>query len=109
MLPNAKHTPLYRLFNFSKNRQKAVEIASSYKKIFEGDYAKNVLADLAEYCHVWTVDNIDLSNAYKTAFNEGKRSVFLHIAAMLNLNNKDFNEFFEESAKRLQARDNNIS
>ena len=109
MQRNVRYAPLYRLFSFSKNKQKAVEIASAYKNLFEGDYAKNVLADLAEYCHVWTVDNIDLSNAYKTAFNEGQRSVFLHIAAMLNLNNKDFNEFFEESAKRLQARDNNIS
>jgi len=105
MLPNARHAPLYRLFNFSKNRQKAVEIASSYKSIFDGDYGKNVLADLAEYCHIWKVDNTELSNAYKTAYNEGMRSVFLYISAMLNLNNNDFNKFFEECAKRLQARD----
>jgi len=98
-----KFENLYRLLGFSGNPTQAVKIAQYYHDVFDGEAGKHVLADLADRCKVWVVDDTNLMDTQRTAFNEGQRSVFLHIAAMRGLNNKDYIEFIDEVRKILNG------
>ncbi len=62
---------------------KSIKLA--YKKCFETDPGKKVLDDLKRRCFVrrstFTGDALD------TIFNEGTRSMLLHIESMMNMDN----------------------
>lgn len=79
-----------------------------YRRLFAGDAAKMVLADLAEFCNVHrptarvspqggTVDPIAMAIA------EGRREVFLRIQAMLNLTNEEVAEFERTMRDRMRS------
>lgn len=55
-----------------------------YRAAFGGEPGRRVLADLARFCHA--ADQLHCpGDAYETAFRDGKRRVFLRIAAILNM------------------------
>lgn len=53
-----------------------------------------ILADLARYCRVGQTSFV-VGDSHQTAFNEGARDVFLHIAECAGLDPKDFPELLE--------------
>ena len=53
----------------------------AYLAAFSGEQAKAVLTDLAEYCGVGR--DLFSVNARESAYFEGRRSVYLHIASIL--------------------------
>lgn len=66
-------------------------VAGAYYTLFgpESAEGRQVIADLAAFCNV-TETSFLLGAADATAFNEGKRAVFLHIAEMAGLTPVDF-------------------
>lgn len=64
-----------------KDRMKKVEaLKRAYEKVFEGDAGKLVLEDLERYCFIKTTTFT--GDGEGTIFNEGRRSVLLHIETM---------------------------
>jgi hypothetical protein len=88
-------------------------LALSYRAIFEregllGEHAKIVLADLATYCrHLSTpVEDVDPSgriDPLAVAREEGKRSVYIHVAAMLTLSDAEVVEAFRVNQAAIAA------
>jgi hypothetical protein len=66
-----------------KQEKELRKLQSAYKDIFEGTAGKLVLKDLKNLCHVNRTTYV--SNSDDTVFNEGQRSVFLHIITMANI------------------------
>jgi len=60
---------------------KAIKLA--YKKCFESDYGKRVLADLRRRCYAHR--STFTGDVNETIFNEGTRSMLLHIESMMNM------------------------
>ncbi len=56
---------------------KAEKIAAAYRDLFQAKSARLVLADLGALAH--EVETSFDPDPYRTAFNEGQRSVLLHI------------------------------
>lgn len=84
---------LWRLWG----RRRAPQLAADYREVFQPDtpYGKRVLADLAEYCHAG-VSSFTPGDSHGTAFAEGRRDVFNHIAATLGLTPADFPALLNE-------------
>lgn len=61
-------------------------VVQDYERTFRR--APLVLADLAHLCHA--ARSTIAADPYETAFNEGKRAVWLHIAEMLSLKPEDY-------------------
>jgi hypothetical protein len=55
-----------------------------YKAVFNGPSGDKVLAELMKLCHFHST-SFNAENPYKTSFNEGQRSVVLHILNILKL------------------------
>lgn len=72
-------------------REKIDKQRRAYHKTFEGEFAKEVLRDLARFCYVrkTTFD----TNAMNMAFKEGRRDVFLRIAGYLDLSIEDIERY----------------
>ena len=60
----------------------------AYQDTFNGPAGKKVLADLKRFCRA-TVPTANLSNPNETYLLEGRREVWLRIAAHLNLTDED--------------------
>jgi len=64
--------------------KRAVRVQEAYRRIFRGEDAEYVLADLADFCKAnestFVAGSPDLS-----AHLEGARRVYLHIASMLDM------------------------
>jgi len=62
-----------------------------YQRVFDSEDGRAVLKDLLKRCYVnhTTIDD----NPYKTYFNEGRRSIYMHIK---NLLEKDLKDMLEE-------------
>lgn len=69
---------------------RAGEVAAAYRQTLGRDSPRGrlILADLATLCGAGRTSFVP-GDALETAFNEGKRAVFLHIAAILALTAAD--------------------
>ncbi|WP_374382944.1 hypothetical protein [Dongia sp.] len=77
-------------------RPRARRVAAAYRDIFADErQARLVLSDLAHYCRVGQSSFI-AGDPHQTAFNEGARDVFLHIAEMSGVTPQDFAGLVEE-------------
>jgi hypothetical protein len=72
-------------------------VADAYRQILspETDAARHVLSDLAHYCRVGHSSFV-AGDPYQTAFNEGARDVFLHVAEMCGLKPGEFTDLIDE-------------
>lgn len=78
---------------FGARRGQAV--ASAYRNLFaagDGD-GGIVLDDLARYCRAGTTSFV-AGDSHQTAFNEGARDVFLHVAELAGLDPAAVADFF---------------
>jgi hypothetical protein len=67
-----------------KNKKIIREKAQAYKRLFQSDDGKEVLADLEYICGA-NATSIDSEwNANRTFYHEGMRNVFLHINNKVN-------------------------
>ena len=66
--------------------RKARDVATAYRERLDpgGVHSRLVLADLAQLCNA-TQSTIVAGDPQGTAFNEGKRAVWLHIQDMVRL------------------------
>jgi len=77
-----------------KQRRRSLASVSNYQVTFTSDVGKRVLWDLMKLCNV-TASSFEL-DPNMTAFNEGKRSVALHILQKLNTDVKHLETIIEE-------------
>ena len=54
-----------------------------YKTLFNTEAGKKVLLDLANRCRIARVTHVP-GDTHETAFNEGRRSVYIYIAKMVS-------------------------
>jgi hypothetical protein len=85
---------LLRLFG----TERAPYVAEAYRLALAPDNTdgRRILSDLAHYCRVGQSSFVS-GDPYQTAFNEGARDVFLHIAEMIDLAPEDFPKFIHEA------------
>jgi len=76
---------------FTRRRRRA-----DYRAVFTGPAGKRALADLYRFCGMGSPSFVP-GRPDETAFNEGRRRVFLRIAAMLELD--------EDTIRRMIAPD----
>lgn len=69
---------------FGAREARAVAAAYREKLGMRDEAARRVLADLARYCRVGQTSFV-AGDPHQTAFNEGSRDVYLHIAEMIGL------------------------
>ncbi|MBL8709837.1 MAG: hypothetical protein JNL25_11635 [Rhodospirillaceae bacterium] len=78
-------------------RARAQRVAQAYRRqLGAGDAASRlILSDLAHYCRVGQSSFV-AGDPHQTAFNEGARDVFLHVAEMIGLAPGDFATLIDE-------------
>lgn len=78
--------------------QRARRIAQAYRDLLspDGKAARLILADLAAYCRVGQTSFVP-GDPHQTAFNEGARDAFLHIAELVGLRPADFPAMIQEA------------
>lgn len=76
---------------------RARRVAEAYRQQLgsESGQGRIILADLAHYCRVGQSSFI-AGDPHQTAFNEGARDVFLHVAEMCGLSPADFTMLIDE-------------
>ena len=78
-------------------RNRAQRVADAYRRQLTPDEAAGrlILSDLAHYCRAGQSSFVP-GDPHQTAFNEGARDAFLHIAEMCCVKPQDFAELLEE-------------
>lgn len=78
-------------------RQRAQRVAEAYRRQLSRDDAlgRLILSDLAHYCRAGQ-SSFTAGDPHQTAFNEGARDVFLHIAEMCGVAPQDFAKLLQE-------------
>jgi len=78
-------------------RARARRVADAYRRQLAADdgLGRLILSDLAHYCRAGQSSFV-AGDPHQTAFNEGARDVFLHIAEMCGVTPQDFTELLEE-------------
>lgn len=76
---------------------RARRVAEAYRQCLSGDdpLARLILSDLAHYCRAGQSSFV-AGDPHQTAFNEGARDVFLHVAEMCGLSPTDFGDLIQE-------------
>ncbi len=74
---------------FNAHGRQAKPVAAAYAALLAAPEGKLLLRDLAAYCRVGQSSFV-AGDPHQTAFNEGARDVFLHIAEMAGLKPDDF-------------------
>jgi hypothetical protein len=77
--------------------RRARRVAEAYRRHLaaESAGARLILSDLAHYCRVGRSSFVP-GDSHQTAFNEGARDVFLHLAEMCGLDPADFTALLQE-------------
>ena len=77
---------------------RARRTAQAYRALLseESGIARLILADLATYCRAGQTSFVP-GDPHQTAFNEGARDTFLHIAEMAGLKPADFPALIQEA------------
>ncbi len=74
----------------AENQKQQKELKQVYKRLFMTDDGKKVFENLQWFCGQDRPSMCEQSpNPYQTAFNEGKRRVFLRINSMIKEENND--------------------
>lgn len=74
----------------AENEKKQTELIRAYKRFSQTDDGKTVLEDLEKFCGFYRPSISEQSpNALQTAFNEGKRRVYLRINGFLRRKEND--------------------
>jgi hypothetical protein len=78
-------------------RARAQRVAEAYRRQLAADdgAARLILSDLAHYCRAGQSSFVP-GDPHQTAFNEGARDAFLHIAEMCGVTPRDFTALLEE-------------
>ncbi|WP_374305919.1 hypothetical protein [Ferrovibrio sp.] len=78
-------------------RSRARRVAAAYRQQLGADDAlgRLILSDLAHYCRAGQSSFV-AGDPHQTAFNEGARDVFLHVAEMCGVTPADFAGLVEE-------------
>ncbi|MGB8275367.1 MAG: hypothetical protein WCF16_08895 [Alphaproteobacteria bacterium] len=73
-------------------------MAASYRRLLGSDSpdGRLVMADLARYCRVHAT-SFAAGDPHQTAFNEGARDAFLHIAEMAGLSPQEIDNLEKQS------------
>ena len=66
-----------------RRQQEIEQLRDMYTQTFTSENGKKVLNDLANRCHAMSTTFVS-GDANASAFEEGKRAVFLHIKNMIN-------------------------
>ncbi len=74
---------------FNAHGRRARPVAAAYRELLATPEGQLVLRDLAAYCRVGASSFI-AGDPHQTAFNEGARDVFLHVAEMAGIRPDDF-------------------
>lgn len=74
---------------FNAHGRAAKPVAGAYVTLLATPEGKLVLRDLAAYCRVGQSSFV-AGDPHQTAFNEGARDVFLHVAEMAGIRPDDF-------------------
>lgn len=74
---------------FNAHGRRAKPVAAAYATLLATAEGKLMLRDLASYCRVGA-SSFAAGDPHQTAFNEGARDVFLHIAEMAGIVPEDF-------------------
>jgi len=69
-------------------------LKAAYSSIFKGDMGKIVMNDMKEWCHINKTSLVP-GQPDLTAFNEGKRFMFLRICSMAKI---DLDKIIQEEA-----------
>lgn len=80
---------------FNAHGRRAKQVGGAYMTLFATVEGRDVLRDLANYCRVGTSSFVP-GDPHQTAFNEGARDVFLHVAEMAGLSPADFPQLTKE-------------
>ncbi len=81
---------------FNAHGRRAKRVAGAYVNLLGSPEGHAVLRDLAAYCRVGTSSFVP-GDPHQTAFNEGARDVFLHVAEMAGVKPDDFPKLTEEN------------
>lgn len=74
---------------FNAHGRQAKPVAGAYRRLLASDEGRLLLRDLAAYCRVGRSSFV-ASDPHQTAFNEGARDVFLHVAELAGVRPEDF-------------------
>jgi hypothetical protein len=67
--------------------KKVLKLRSAYQTCFSGVAGETVLRDLYKFCNAMQPTHV-MGNEYETAFNEGKRRVFLRIFHQMKIHDE---------------------
>jgi hypothetical protein len=78
-------------------RVRGQRVADAYRRQLSADEASGrlILSDLAHYCRAGQSSFV-AGDPHQTAFNEGARDVFLHVAEMCGVTPQDFAGLLQE-------------
>lgn len=75
-------------------QRRSRQLAMDYRDFVASDAGQRIMRDLAQYCRVGHTSFV-AGDPHQTAFNEGARDVFLHVAEMARLEPDDFPTLME--------------
>jgi hypothetical protein len=81
---------------FKRRKKDPAAIIKSYSTVFDTPEGKKVLADLCSNGFIDT-PSIDVNNPYQTAYNEGRRSMALHILNALQITNESLQRMYNKN------------
>jgi hypothetical protein len=81
--------------------RRGVAVANAYRALFAGGGGEGrlVLDDLARYCRAGATSFV-ANDPHQTAFNEGARDVFLHVAELAGLDPSAIADYFIPSSDK---------
>jgi hypothetical protein len=84
--------------------KRGVAVAQAYRNLFAAGEGRRVLDDLARYCRTGTTSFV-AGDPHQTAFNEGARDAFLHIAELAGLTPTDIAQLFASDSSQENTHD----
>lgn len=64
--------------------ERAPDVAWAYRQMAETEWGRRVLLDMAAYSNM-TMTSFVPGDPHQTAFNEGRRDLYLHVCELANL------------------------
>ena len=84
--------------------KRGAAVAHAYRNVFAAGEGRLVLDDLARYCRAGTTSFV-AGDPHQTAFNEGARDAFLHIAELAGLTPADIAQLFASDSSQENVHD----